>query len=126
MNKIALFISIFIFGLIIRTSVFSATSSFQNTESNRNKVVYYPDGIHAIPTDPVAYLTGTSLVTRRENTGQIQSWSTGEDGSGFHSVWNITKDNKCPERWVYFVDPFPEWGDYFTPDANYCVFVNTY
>ena len=119
MNKIALFLFFLIFGLIIKTNVFSA-------ENNPNRVAYYSEGIHAIPTNPTTYLTGTNLVTRRVNTGQIQAWYTGADGSGFYSVWNITNKLECPEKWVYFADPYPEWGDYLSPDSNYCVHVKAY
>ncbi len=89
-------------------------------------MAYYPEGLHAIPTDPVTYFNGTNMVTKRGNSGGIEAWYTGDDGSGFHSVWNETKKSNCPNGWVYFANPYPEWGDYLTPDANYCVHVNSF
>ncbi len=66
------------------------------------------------------------MVTKRGNSGGIEAWYTGDDGTGFHSVWNETKKSNCPNGWVYFANPYPEWGDYLTPDANYCVHVNSF
>jgi len=104
----------------------AAPNNPQKAANNPNKVAYYEEGLHAIPTDPITYVTGTNIVTERGNSGQIQAWYTGENGHGYHSVWNIAKKDSCPANWVFIEDPYPEWGDYLTPGANYCVKVNTF
>ncbi len=115
------------FFVLLATSVASAAPNNENkAENNPNVVAYYELGLHAIPKDPIQYVVGTNIVTTRGNSGQIEAWYTGEDNHGFHSVWNITKDNKCPKDWVLIENAYPDWGDYLIPDADYCVKVNAF
>ena len=110
--------------LVSSSSVLAAPNNANKAEHNPNTVAYYEEGLHAIPTDPIQYVTGTNIVTKRGNSGQIQAWYTGDDGHGFHSVWNVAKKDSCPADWVLIADAYPEWGDYLTPDTAYCVKVN--
>lgn len=107
-------------------TAFAAPNNAKKAENNPQVVAYYEEGLHAIPTDPIQYLEGTNLVTTRGNTGQIQAWYTGEDGHGYHSVWNVAKGDSCPPGWVLIEDAYPAWGDYLTPDTDYCVKVNAF
>lgn len=119
-----------LFALLVALTVvsvaYAAPNNQSKAENNPNVVAYYEDGLHAIPTDPIQYLEGTNLVTRRGNDGQIQAWYTGADGTGYHSVWNYSKDGTCSGDWVLIENAYPGWGDYLTPDADYCVKVNAF
>lgn len=112
--------------LLASSFAFAAPNNANKAEHNPNTVAYYEEGLHAIPTDPITYVTGTNIVTKRGNSGQIQAWYTGEDGHGFHSVWNVAKKDDCNGDWVFIADAHPEWGDYLTPNTNYCVKVNSF
>ena len=107
-------------------SILAAPNNANKAENNPNTVAYYEEGLHAIPTDPVTYVTGTNIVTKRGNSGQIQAWYTGEGETGYHSVWNVAKNDTCNSGWVFIEDAHPEWGDYLTPDTDYCVKVNSF
>jgi hypothetical protein len=120
-------------GLITLAAVFAVTktamaapNNANKAENNPNQVAYYELGLHAIPTDPVTYVTGTNIVTKRGNSGQIQAWYTAEDGHGYHSVWNNSKNGVCHADEVLIVDAYPSWGDYLTPGEDYCVKVNSF
>lgn len=110
----------------IALPVSAAPNNKNKAEKNPNTVAYYEEGLHAIPTNPVQYVNGTNIVTKRGNSGQIQAWYTGDDGHGFHSVWNESKSGSCKGEWVLIEDAYPEWGDYLTPDTDYCVKVNSF
>lgn len=113
-----------LFALVAPVS--AAPNNAQKAEHNPQVVAYYPTGLHAIPTDPVQYVNGTNMVTTRGNSGQIEAWYTGEDGHGFHSVWNVSKKGTCPDKWTLIEDASLSWGDYLTPDTDYCVKVNAF
>lgn len=118
-----LFAAVFLLTAI--SPVLAAPNNANKAAHNPNTVAYYEEGLHAIPTDPITYVTGTNIVTERGNSGQIQAWYTGEDGHGYHSVWNVAKNGKC-QKAVLIEDAYPEWGDYLTPDTDYCVKVNAF
>jgi hypothetical protein len=103
---------------------YAAPNNSEKADNNPHVVAYYPTGLHAIPTDPITYLTGTNLVTERGNSGQIEAWYTGEDGHGYHSVWNVQKGGQCVGTVI--PNAYPTWGDYLTPGADYCVTVNSF
>lgn len=125
-NKAKLVIAGMVLSLATATNVMAAPNNPQKAEHNPNVVAYYPIGLHAIPTDPIQYVIGTNIVTMRGNSGQIQAWYTGEDGHGFHSVWNVAKKASCPGDKVLIENAYPVWGDYLTPDTDYCVKVNEF
>ncbi|MDQ3098189.1 MAG: hypothetical protein M3Q44_00375 [bacterium] len=114
------------FTLATVSTVFAAPNNAHKAENNPNVVAYYPLGLHAIPTSPVTYFTGTNLVTKRGNSGQIQAWYTGTDNHGYHSVWNLAKKGTCPSDWNLIASAYPSWGDYLVPGADYCVKVNAF
>lgn len=122
--SIALFTILFAFAAV--SVAFAAPTNEQKAASDPQTVAYYPTGIHAIPSDPVTYVTGTDLVTMRGDSGQIQAWYTQADGHGIHSVWNISKNGTCPTNWVLIAQAYPTWGDYLTPGADYCVQNNAF
>lgn len=126
MKKLALGIMTALIVLSVASTVQAAPNNENKADHNPNTVAYYEQGLHAIPTDPITYVTGTNIVTERGKSGQIQAWYTGEDKHGYHSVWNVSKDGKCPSKWVLIEDAYPEWGDYLTPDTDYCVKVNAF
>lgn len=126
MKKLAIGVVSTILVLVASSSAMAAPNNVNKAENNPNVVAYYPIGLHAIPTDPITYVIGTNLVMKRGNTGQIQAWYTGEDGYGFHSVWNISKNSTCPSHRVLIQNAYPGWGDYLTPGADYCVQVNAF
>lgn len=126
MKAIEIAIVTILFTFMLASAALAAPINSQKADNNSQVVAYYSTGIHAIPTDPVTYLTGTDLVTTRGNTGQIQAWYTGEDGHGVHSTWNISKDGTCPNSWVLIAQAYPTWGDYLTPGADYCVYNNAF
>ncbi len=110
----------------LATSVIAAPNNAPKAANNPNVVAYYENGLHAIPTDPITYLEGTNIVTRRGRSGQIQAWYTADDGHGYHSVWNISKKGTCKAGWLLIENAYPNWGDYLKPDADYCVKVNAF
>ncbi len=112
--------------LTASTTALAAPNNANKAENNPNVVAYYEVGLHAIPTNPVTYVTGTNLVTKRGNSGQIQAWYTGADGHGYHSVWNVSKKGSCNNDQVFIEDASLSWGDYLTPGADYCVKVNAF
>jgi len=112
--------------LLAGSSANGAPNNTNKAEHNPQVVAYYPEGVHAIPTDPVTYFSGTNLVTKRGNSSQIEAWYSNNENHGFHSVWNIAKKNWCPDGWVFFEQPYPEWGDYLNSSADYCVKVNSF
>jgi hypothetical protein len=126
MRKIIASITLAIALLASGQTALAAPNNAQKAANNPNVVAYYPLGLHAIPTDPIQYVIGTNMVTQRGNSGQIQAWYTKEDGHGFHSVWNNSKDGTCPDNSVLIVDAYPSWGDYLTPGQDYCVKVNAF
>jgi hypothetical protein len=126
MKKIALLAASAAVALFAASPVLAAPNNEYKAENNPNVVAYYPYGLHAIPTNPIQYVYGTDLVTTRGNTGQIEAWYTGSDNHGFHSVWNITKDDVCPKDWVLIQHAYPSWGGYLNPGADYCVSVNAF
>lgn len=119
-----------IFGLALVLALpvvaLAAPDNTNKADNNPQVVAYYPTGIHAIPTDPITYVTGTDLVTMRGNSGQIEAWYTGSDNHGIHSVWNISKDGTCPMNWVLIKQAYPSWGTYLTPGADYCANNNAF
>ena len=110
----------------VTSNAFAEPNNPQKAENNPNTVAYYPIGLHAIPTDPITYVTGTNIVTMRGNNGQIQAWFTYPDGHGIHSIWNVSKKGDCAQGWVLIQHAFPVWGDYLTPDTDYCAKVNNF
>jgi hypothetical protein len=126
MKKVAIGALGLVLSLASATIALAAPNNANKAAHNPNTVAYYEEGLHAIPTDPITYVTGTNIVTERGNSGQIQAWYTGSDGHGFHSVWNVAKNGSCNGNWVLIEDAHPEWGDYLTPDTDYCVKVNSF
>lgn len=126
MRKIYGGIASIVFALFAVSSISAAPNNESKAVNNPQVVAYYPIGLHAIPTNPVQYVVGTNLVMQRGNSGQIQAWYTQEDGHGFHSEWNISKNGKCGGDKVYIANAYPSWGDYLVPDADYCVGVNAF
>lgn len=111
---------------VVASIALAAPTNNQKADSNPQVIAYYPSGVHAIPTDPVTYVNGTDLVTKRGSTGEIQAWYTSTDGHGVHSVWNLSHDGTCPSHWVLIAQAYPVWGDYLTPGADYCVYNNSF
>ena len=113
--------------LFVAVPISSAAPNNENkAENNHNVVAYYPLSLHAIPTYPITYVVGTNMVIRRGNSNQIEAWYSSEVNHGYHSVWNLSKDGKCSQGWVYIENAYPSWGDYLAPDADYCVKVNQF
>ena len=110
----------------LASAALAAPTSSQKADNNTQVVAYYSTGVHAIPTSPVTYVTGTDLVTMRGDTGEIQAWYTSTDGHGVHSIWNLSKDGTCPSNWVLIAQAYPVWGDYLAPGADYCVHNNSF
>ncbi len=126
LKNLALLIINLVLLLTVTPQVLAAPDNANKAENNPDVVAYYPTGIHAIAADPISYVTGSDLVMKRGNTGQIQQWFTGEDNHGIHSVWNTSNDGICQNNWVLIKKAYPSWGDYLTPDADYCVHNNTF
>ncbi len=112
--------------LVAVSPAMAAPNNANKADNNPQVVAYYPVGLHAIPTDPIQYVIGTNIVTKRGNSGQIEAWYTAADGHGFHSVWNISKGGTCNDNAVLIADAYPSWGDYLVPGADYCVKVNSF
>jgi hypothetical protein len=96
--------------------------------SNPNVVAFYTSGPHGIPGEPF-YHEGMDLVMRMGNTGNFQQWFYGDSEEpvgvhGDHSVWKVMKNGEC--NGVVMHNPYPAWGDYLTPDVDYCVTTNDY
>lgn len=98
-------------------------------ENNPNVVAYYENGPHAIVGEPDVHY-GKDVVMKAGNSGNFQQWFYGtsalEGEHGEHSVWQISKDGTCPDKWDHVADPHPEWGDYLTPGTDYCVHTNEF
>lgn len=87
-------------------------------------VACYESGDHGIPGQAEKH-EGTDFV-KSFLSGKIlfQSFCGFSESEGLHreiSLWKMAKDNKCPSGWLIYSDPYPEWGDYLIPGANYCI-----
>src|SRR5262245_43955750 len=80
--------------------------------TNPNTVAYYPDGMHAIPTEPLMWFVGVDIVNKLNDKGSFDQWFYA-DGFGYHSLWTVMKNDSCLNG-VVFQNPYPEWGDYLT------------
>lgn len=112
--------------------VFAAPNDPNKAANNPQVVAYYPTGDHGIVGEPYLH-QGVDLVMLAGKSGNLQQWFTGtsaEPGDiveGDHSIWrNIGSSTQVPNGWVLMVDPYPEWGDYLVPGANYAVKTNDF
>ncbi len=114
--------------MIMFVLVGTAAASFKANDNNPQQVAYYPTGPHGIPGED-EYHEGSDLVERNGGSGNFQQWFYGTSESeglhGDHTVWKISKSG-CPEGWLLILQPYPEWGDYLTPDVDYCVKTNDF
>lgn len=99
---------------------------FHAAENNPNVVAYYDlytdtHGIAGI----TGTFTGTDLVMKNGNSGNFQQWFYGKfpDGTtgGIHTIWNVSKDGTCPDKWILIKQANPSWGDYLLKNRDYCV-----
>lgn len=125
-KKIIIGLIAFLLALFTTAPAFAEPTNQPKGVTNPQIVAFFTSGDHAIPTDPIQHLEGTDLVMLRGDSGQIEQWYTDTSGHGFHSVWNLTKDDVCPTDWVLVKAAFPSWGDYLTPGADYCVHTNAF
>ena len=97
--------------------------------TNPNFVVYYPDGLHGIVGEFEDH-EGEDLVMRAGQSGNFQQWFYGVSPSeglhGEHSIWQEKHGEGCPNDFILVPDAFPEWGDYLTPNTDYCVKTNDF
>jgi hypothetical protein len=121
-----------IFSMLVLAAAVFVTPTFAapfNAENNPQIVANYDSGDHGIVGEPYLH-TGADVVMTTGKNGGIQQWfyGIGEDGKkeGDHSVWKVSKDGSCDSGWVLVEDPYPEWGDYLVPGADYCVHTNDF
>ncbi len=114
----------------LAVSVGSVSAAPFNASGNPNIVANYPTGPHGIPGE-AEFHEGADVVMRAGQSGNFQQWFYGTSASenlhGEHSNWkNVGSATTCPNGWILFVDPYPEWGDYLEPGANYCIHTNNF
>lgn len=125
--------------LALSTSVSSAHASSHNggfiKEDQKQVVAYYPspsDHTVILPNGDIAYnQIGFDVVKKNGKSGNFQQWYFGDDGTNYHSVWKVQKNDKCPNSSVEIEQAYnpPDgdtWGDYLEPDADYCVKTNEF
>ncbi len=105
---------------------------FRAFDKNPNVVAYYPEGDHGIPGESFLH-QGEDLVMRNCRSCNFQQWFLGtseEQGGikeGEHTVWrSVGQATTCPKGWILMISPYPAWGDYLQPGANYCVHNNDF
>ncbi len=88
-----------------------------------NVVACYESGTHGIIGQSETH-TGADYVKKLGNYNLFQFFCGTSPSEGVHcevSLWKLAKDKECPSGWILLEDPYPEWGDYLKPGANYCV-----
>ena len=108
-----------------------SAAPFNAADNNPQVVAYYPTGPHGIVSIPGANHEGEDLVMRAGKSGNFQQWFYGTfpltgETYGVHSVWNETKNGKCPANATLVENAYPGWGDYLEPGADYCVIENIF
>ena len=100
--------------------------------NNPQVVANYSTGDHGIVGEPDTH-TGADVVMTAGKSGNFQQWFKGtstENGGiteGDHSVWmNVGSRTSCPNGWDFVSSPYPAWGSYLQPGANYCVHTNDF
>lgn len=111
--------------------LFGTTGAALAAPSNQNPhvVADYQTGTHGIVGENDTH-TGSDVVMQTGNNGNFQQWFYGTsptDGvHGDHSVWKVSQDGSCPANWDVVQNANPAWGDYLTPNVNYCVHTNDF
>ena len=120
--------------LVIGMGVVEANAApHANTPPNPNHpnvIVFHKGGTHIIPTAPAnrteanwyLVLEGKDLIMRAGQSGNFHQWFINGE-VGYHSVWNVTKNGKCPPKAEKIVGG---WGDYMDSSATYCVITNEF
>ena len=115
--------------MLVATSGVAFAAPFNAADKNPNIVAYYPDGPHGIVGFDGNFI-GQDLVMKRGNSGNFQQWfyGTNPEGEtlGIHSVWNVSKDGTCQDSWILVKNAFPDWGNYFQQNTDYCVHNNIF
>lgn len=87
-------------------------------------VACYESGDHGIPGQSETH-TGADVVKSYFNGKFLYQFFCGTSASqGLHreiSLWKVTKNKKCATGWLLYENPYPAWGDYLIPDADYCI-----
>ena len=95
-----------------------------------NVIVFHNGGSHQIPIAPEArtqenwylVLEGSDLIMKAGNSDNFHQWFI-NGKVGYHSVWNVTKNGKCPPHGEIIKGG---WGDYMDSSAEYCVITNQF
>lgn len=95
----------------------------QKLNKNPKIVACYESGTHGIVGQSETH-TGADFVKKLSSGNLFQFFCGTSPSEGLHreiSLWKFARDKKCPKGWILLEDPFPEWGDYLKPGADYCV-----
>ncbi|HUW24770.1 MAG TPA: hypothetical protein VMW04_04055 [Patescibacteria group bacterium] len=129
MKKIA-FLA-FLAGLLLVVAQPAAATSLDNCckvdcqKLNKNPkiVACYESGTHGIVGQSETH-TGVDYVKQLSCGNLFQFFCGSSPSEGLHreiSLWKFARDQRCPTGWILLENPYPEWGDYLKPEANYCV-----
>ncbi len=88
-------------------------------------VANYPTGPHAIVGEPELHL-GLDIVVKLNEKGDfLQCFSGTSPSAGQHVVYsywrNVGTSTTCNSGEILVPNANPGWGDYLTPNSNYCV-----
>jgi hypothetical protein len=119
------------FGVTLAFAQTIRAAPFNAADKNPNVVAYYPTGPHGIVGIPGTNHEGADLVMKAGKSGNFQQWFYGTnpltgETYGVHSIWNVTKNGKCPANATLVENAYPGWGDYLQPGADYCVIENIF
>ncbi|HUV71657.1 MAG TPA: hypothetical protein VMW25_01475 [Clostridia bacterium] len=92
-----------------------------------NVVACYESGDHGIPGQAEKHVGADWVKSFLGGKMLYQFFCGYSDSEGLHrevAIWKVKKD-KCPSGWLLYEDPYPEWGDYLVPGADYCIKVIT-
>jgi hypothetical protein len=95
----------------------------QRLSRNPKIVACYESGTHGIVGQSETH-TGADYVKKLGNFNLFQFFCGTSPSEGLHrevSLWKLARDKQCPSGWILLEKPFPAWGDYLKPEADYCV-----
>ncbi|MCL5090656.1 MAG: hypothetical protein M1514_01455 [Patescibacteria group bacterium] len=113
-----------LFFLLSKPAMAISTKSCSLNNSSKSLVACYESGVHAIPGKNEIY-QGFDKVQKLNCGIFLQTFcgaSPSQGNSGILSLWIPTKAETCPNNGVIVKNGYPSWGDYLSPNTNYCVF----
>ena len=88
-----------------------------------NTAACYESGTHGIPGEAEEHVGADWVKIFLDGKILYQFFCGTSPSEGLHrtiSIWKAAKDS-CPSGWLRFEEPYPEWGDYLIPGADYCI-----